>query len=61
MHAVLAGQDGQLEAVSDTTLPRTGPDGTITLTPDGEQVARDIRPVLESLAQSRSKNTRHAA
>ncbi len=39
---------------------RADPDGTITLTADGEQFARDVRPILESLAQSRSKNASHA-
>jgi hypothetical protein len=32
----------------------------ITLSTDGEQFGRDVRPVLEALAQSRSKNTSHA-
>jgi DNA-binding transcriptional LysR family regulator len=32
----------------------------IVLTPDGEQFARDIRPVLEALTRSREKNPGHA-
>ena len=40
-------------------LLRADPDGMITLTADGEQFARDIRPVLESLAQSRGKDASH--
>jgi hypothetical protein len=28
---------------------RTGPDGTITMTTDGERFARDVAPVLEIL------------
>jgi hypothetical protein len=40
----------QLEAAAGTTLLRTGPDGTITLTLDGQQFARDVAPVLDMLA-----------
>ena len=58
-HAILASQIRQLEAVTGTTLLRTSPDGTITLTADGEQFARDVRPVLESLAQSREQDASH--
>jgi len=58
-HAILASQIRQLEAVTGTTLVRTGPDGTITLTADGEQFARDVRPVLESLAQYREQDASH--
>jgi hypothetical protein len=32
----------------------------IVLTPDGGQFARDVRPVLEALTQSRKKNPTHA-
>ncbi len=39
-----------LRAVAGTTLLRTEPDGTITLTTDGEQFARDVAPVLDMLA-----------
>ncbi len=59
-HATLASQIRQLEDVTGITLLRAAPDGTITLTANGEQFARDVRPVLESLAQSRSKNASHA-
>jgi hypothetical protein len=48
--ATLDSQIRQLEAASGTTLLRTGPDGTITLTLDGEQFARDVAPVLDMLA-----------
>ncbi len=60
-HATLASQIRQLEDVTGLTLLRADPDGTITLTADGEQFARDVRPVLDSLAQSPSPNARHAA
>jgi DNA-binding transcriptional LysR family regulator len=40
----------QLEAAAGTTLLRTGPDGTITLTTGGERFARDVAPVLDMLA-----------
>jgi DNA-binding transcriptional LysR family regulator len=59
-HATLASQIRQLETVAGTTLLRTGPDGRSTLTADGEQFARDVRPVLESLRHSRSKSASHA-
>ena len=49
-HAILASQIRQLETATGTTLLRIGPDGTITLTADGEQFARNVRPVLESPA-----------
>jgi DNA-binding transcriptional LysR family regulator len=45
-----AGQVRQLEAAAGTTLLRTSPDGTITLTIDGERFACDIAPVLDMLA-----------
>jgi molybdenum-dependent DNA-binding transcriptional regulator ModE len=50
-HAILASQIRQLEDATGTTLLRTEPDGTITLTADGEQFARDVAPVLGMLAQ----------
>ena len=58
-HATLARQVRQLEDVTGIMLLRADPDGMITLTADGEQFARDIRPVLESLAQSRGKDASH--
>ena len=43
-----------------TALLRTGPDGRLTLTAYGQLFARDARPVLESLTQSRkSKDDNH--
>jgi DNA-binding transcriptional LysR family regulator len=48
--ATLDSQVRQLEDATRTTLLRTGADGMITLTADGEQFARDIAPVLEMLA-----------
>jgi hypothetical protein len=54
-HAILASQIRQLEDATGTTLLHTSPDGTITLTADGVQFAREVRPVLDSLAQSREK------
>jgi DNA-binding transcriptional LysR family regulator len=42
----------QLEDVTGITLLATRPDGTVTLTPDGEQFARSVRPVPESLART---------
>jgi hypothetical protein len=59
-HATLASQIRRLEDVIGIPLVTTGPDGRITLTADGEQFARDVRPVLESLAQSRTNNAGHA-
>ncbi len=59
-HAILASQIRQLETVTGTALLRTGPNEMIVLTPDGEQFARDVRPVLEALTQSREKNPSHA-
>jgi hypothetical protein len=45
-HAILASQVRQLEAATGTTLLRTEPDGTITLTADGEQFARNALAAL---------------
>jgi hypothetical protein len=59
-HATPASQIRQLEGATGTTLLTAGPDGLITLTADGEQFARDVRPVLGSLAQSTSQNASHA-
>ena len=57
----MTSQISQLEAITGTTLLRTGPDGLITLTAEGEQFAREIRPALRSLAHSRaSRSTSHA-
>ncbi len=39
-----------IELLTGTTLLRTGPDGTITLTTGGERFARDVAPVLDMLA-----------
>jgi hypothetical protein len=58
-HAILASQIRQLETVTSTTLLRADPDGTISLTADGEQFARDVRPVLEALTQSREQDASH--
>jgi len=54
--ARLARQVRQLEDVAGTALLRTGPDGLLTLTAHGRLFARDVRPVLESLEQSRKSN-----
>jgi DNA-binding transcriptional LysR family regulator len=43
-----------------TTLLHAGPDGTITLTADGEQFARDVIPVLNMLARADGGHTRVA-
>ena len=59
-NAILTSQVRQLETTVGTALLRTGPDGRLTLTAYGERFARDIRPALESLAQSQSKSTSHA-
>jgi molybdenum-dependent DNA-binding transcriptional regulator ModE len=59
-HALLAGQVRQLEEVVGTELLRTGPGGQLTLTAYGQRFARDVRPALESLAQTRkSKDDNH--
>jgi len=58
--AILTSQVRQLETTVGTALPRAGPDGRLTLTAYGERFARDVRPALESLAQSRkSKSDNH--
>jgi len=59
-YAILADRVRQLEDVTGITLLTTRPDGTVTLTPDGEQFALTVRPVLESLAQSRSQDASYA-
>ena len=51
-YATLASQIRQLETVTGTTLLHTGLDGRPTLTDDGEQFARDVRPVLDILQMS---------
>jgi hypothetical protein len=59
-NASLTSQVRQLETVVGTALLRTGPDGRLTLTAYGQLFARDVRPVLESLMQSRrSKDDNH--
>jgi hypothetical protein len=59
--AELAGlRERQLETTVGTALLRTRPDGRLTLTAYGELFARDVRPALESLTQSRSQSTSHA-
>jgi hypothetical protein len=61
-HTTLLFQVRQLEAVTGITLLRTGQDGMIALTADGEQLARDLHPLLESLAQSgRNESGNHAS
>jgi hypothetical protein len=59
-NAIFTSQVRQLETTVGTALLRTGPDGRLTLTSYGQLFARDARPALESLAQSRkSKNDNH--
>jgi DNA-binding transcriptional LysR family regulator len=58
--AILTSQVRQLETTVGTALLRTRPDGRLTLTAYGELFARDVRPTLESLTQSRSQSTSHA-
>jgi DNA-binding transcriptional LysR family regulator len=56
--AILTRQLRQFEAAVGTALLRTGPDGRLTLTAYGQLFASDVRPVLESLTQSRSQDAR---
>jgi transposase-like protein len=56
-NAILTSQVRQLEATIGTALLRNGPDGRLALTPYGERLARDARPALESLVQSRKTRT----
>ena len=56
-HATLASQIRQLEAVTGTTLLRTDPGMPITLTPEGEQFARDALTVLDMLHASSAQST----
>jgi DNA-binding transcriptional LysR family regulator len=49
-HAALLDQIRQLETTTRLRLLRIGQGGTITLTADGEQFARDVIPVLTVLA-----------
>lgn len=58
--ARLARQVRQLEDVAGTALLRTGPDGRLTLTAYGRLFARDIRPALEAITQTREKDPGHA-
>jgi hypothetical protein len=55
--ARLSRQVRQLEDVDGTALLRTGSDGRLTLTAHGRLFARDVHPVLESLEQSRKRNS----
>jgi hypothetical protein len=57
-NAILTSQVRQLETTVGTALLRTGPDGRLTLTAYGQRFTRDVRPALESLAQSRSQDAR---
>jgi hypothetical protein len=59
-NAILTSQVRQLEATVGTVLLRTGPDGRLTLTAYGQLFARDARPALESLAQSRNSKRRQS-
>ena len=59
-NAILTSQVRQLETTAGTALLRTGPDRRLTLTAYGQLFACDVRPALESLAQSRSQTTGHA-
>jgi Bacterial regulatory helix-turn-helix protein, lysR family len=56
-NAILTSQVRQLETTVGTALLRAGPDGRLTLTAYGERFARDVRPALESLAQSRKSKS----
>jgi Bacterial regulatory helix-turn-helix protein, lysR family len=59
-NAILTSQVRQIETTVGTALLRTGPDGRLTLTAYGQLFARDARPALESLVQSRnSKDDNH--
>jgi DNA-binding transcriptional LysR family regulator len=59
-NANLTSKVRQLKTNVGTALLRTGPDGRLTLTAYGQLFARDVRPALESLAQSRqSENDNH--
>jgi len=59
-NAILTSQVRQIETTVGTALLRTGPHGRLTLTAYGQLFARDARPALESLAQSRnSKDDNH--
>jgi hypothetical protein len=53
-NAMLTGQVRQLETTVGTALLRTGQDGRLALTGYGQLFARDVRPALDSLAQSRN-------
>jgi hypothetical protein len=58
--AILTSQVRQLETTVGTALLRTRPDGQLTLTAYGQRFARDVRPALEPLAQSRNQSTSRA-
>jgi len=53
-HAILASQVRQLEDVAGTTLLRTQPDGTITLTADGGQFARNALAALYMIVDAQA-------
>jgi hypothetical protein len=57
-NAIRTSQLRQLEVIVGTALLRAGPDRRLTLTAYGERFARDVRPALESLSQSRSQDAR---
>ena len=58
--ARLARQVRQLEDVAGTALLRTEPDGRLMLTAYGRLFARDVRPALEAITQTREKDPGHA-
>jgi hypothetical protein len=58
--ARLARQVRQLEDVAGTALLRPGPDGRLVLTAHGRLFARDVRPALEAITQTREKDPGHA-
>lgn len=57
--ATLDSQIRQFENTTGTTLLRVGPDGTISLTADGQQFAHDVRPVLTMLALAGTGHGNH--
>jgi hypothetical protein len=58
-HALLTSQITQLEADVGTTLLQQTPGTAMTLTRDGEQLAHDLRPVLDALERARNINGRN--
>jgi TniQ len=55
-HALLTSQITQLETAACATLLQHTPGTGITLTRDGEQLAHDVRPVLDMLEHARNIN-----